>query len=200
LTSGILWDGIRFSPSSVTLAGAVAVPSGKVLRQGLYFPHSLGFSGRACHHSSKASRRENLEVEEPVACRNFPAFDFHPTRPGMLGPTLIRHQVVQVRQPREKRLLAPLRMMEALHREQLPLDSVMGLIQEGAGRGHLRVGEDCIPAGLLVLEPAPDALPVGRPSRTRDVVGNMAEPLAQRKHAHALALACPVQQSVELGA
>jgi hypothetical protein len=38
--------------------------------------------------------------------------------------------------------------METLHREQFPLDSVMGLIQEGAGRGHLGVGEDSIPAGL----------------------------------------------------
>jgi hypothetical protein len=43
----------------------------------------------------------------------------------MLGATLIRHQVVQVRQPDKKRLWAPFGMMEAFHREQLPLDGIM---------------------------------------------------------------------------
>jgi hypothetical protein len=61
-------------------------------------------------------------------CWNFSAFDFHPTLPGMLGPTLIRHQVVQMRQPREKRLLAPFGMMEAFHGKQFPLNGVMGLV------------------------------------------------------------------------
>jgi len=46
----------------------------------------------------------------------------------MLSTALIWHQVVQMCQPREKRLLAPLRMMEAFQREQLPLDGVVGLI------------------------------------------------------------------------
>jgi hypothetical protein len=46
----------------------------------------------------------------------------------MLSTALIWHQVVQMCQPREKRLLAPLKMMEAFHREQLPLDGVVGLI------------------------------------------------------------------------
>ena len=54
----------------------------------------------------------------------------------MLGATLIRHKVVQVRQPREKRLLAPLGMMEALHHEELPVDGVMRLIEQGAGHRH----------------------------------------------------------------
>jgi hypothetical protein len=36
-------------------------------------------------------------------CRDSPAFDFHPTLSGMLGTTLIRHQVVQVREPRQTR-------------------------------------------------------------------------------------------------
>ena len=91
-------------------------------------PHSTQFSGKGYHRSSKASGREDLEIEEPVACWNFSAFDFHPTLPGMLGPTLIRHQVVQMRQPREKRPLAPCGMMEAFHGKQFPLDGVMGLV------------------------------------------------------------------------
>jgi len=39
-------------------------------------------------------------------------------------------------------------MMEAFHREQLPLDGIMGLIQQGAGDGHLRVCEHRIPTGF----------------------------------------------------
>ena len=103
-----------------------------------------------------------------------PAFHFHATLAGMLGPTLIGHQVVQVGQPREKRLLAPFGMMEPFHREQFPLDGVMGLIQQGAGHRHLRVCEHRIPARLLVLKPAPHALAIGRPSRGGDVVGKVA--------------------------
>jgi hypothetical protein len=110
--------------------------------------HSIGFSGKGYHRSSKASRREDLQVEEPVACGNCASFHFHATLAGMLGPTLIGDQVVEVCQPREKRLLAPFGMMEAFHREQLPLDGIMGLIQQGAGCRHLRVGKDCIPAGF----------------------------------------------------
>jgi hypothetical protein len=34
-----------------------------------------------------------------------PPLDFHTTVAAMLGPTLIRHQVVQVRESRQKRLL-----------------------------------------------------------------------------------------------
>jgi hypothetical protein len=36
----------------------------------------------------------------------------------MLGPTLIRHQVIQVRQPRQERLLAATWMVKPFHREQ----------------------------------------------------------------------------------
>jgi len=35
---------------------------------------------------------------------------------------LVWHQVVQVRQPREKRLLAPPWMVEAFHHEQFPVN------------------------------------------------------------------------------
>jgi hypothetical protein len=83
----------------------------------MYFSHSTEFSGGACHRSSKASRRENLEIEQPVACRDLASFDFHTTLPGMLGPTLVGHQIVQMGQPAQKRLLAPFGVMEAFHRE-----------------------------------------------------------------------------------
>jgi hypothetical protein len=46
----------------------------------------------------------------------------------MLGTTLIRDEVVQVGEPREKRPLAPAWVVKAFHREQLPLDGVVGLI------------------------------------------------------------------------
>jgi hypothetical protein len=86
------------------------------------------FVVRSIPHSAKTSRGEDLDVEEPVVCRYAPAFDFHPTLAGMHGATLIRHQVVQVCEPREKRLLASLRMMEPFHGEQFPLDGVVGLV------------------------------------------------------------------------
>jgi len=69
----------------------------------------------------------------------------------MFGPTLIRYQVVQVREPRQKRLLTATWMVKPFHGEQLPLDSVIGLIQQGAGHRHLRVCKDRIPARLLLL-------------------------------------------------
>src|SRR5439155_25193251 len=90
-------------------------------------PHSIAFSGGVCPRSSKASRGEDLEIEEPVLCRYSSAFDFHATLASVLGPTLIRHQVVQVRQPREKGLLAAAWMMKPFHREQLAVDGVVGL-------------------------------------------------------------------------
>src|SRR5207249_1554308 len=39
--------------------------------------HSTRFSGKEYHCSSKASRREDLQVEEPVACRDCASFDFY---------------------------------------------------------------------------------------------------------------------------
>ena len=64
----------------------------------------------------------------------------------MFGSTLKRDEVVQVCQPREKRLLASVWMVKAFHGKQLPLDGIMGLIQERAGHRHLGVCEDGIPA------------------------------------------------------
>ena len=108
--------------------------------------HSIQFSGGVCYRLSKASRREDLQVEEPVACWDFSSFDFHPTLSGMLSAPLVGHQVVQVREPCQKCLLTATWVMKRLHGEQFPLDGIMGLIQQGAGHGHLGVGEDRIPA------------------------------------------------------
>jgi hypothetical protein len=94
---------------------------------------------------SKASGGKDLQVEHPVCGRYSPAFHFYATLPGMLSAPLIRHEVVQMGEARETCLLTPVRMMEPLHHEQLPLHGVMGLIQQGARHGHLRVGEHGIP-------------------------------------------------------
>ena len=82
--------------------------------------------------------------------------------------------------------------MKPFHGEQFPLDGIMRLIQERARHGHLAVFKDGIPAGFLVLKPAPDALPIGCPRRVGDVIGKVTEPLPQCKHPQALALARPV--------
>ncbi len=112
-----------------------------------------------------------MEIQEPILCGDFASFHFHPALTSMLGPTLIRYQVVEVRQPREKRLLASPWMMKpfqqnpqsarrnnspgeqisrwflrlaenlsasnypgaAFHHEELAVNSVMGLIQQGRG-------------------------------------------------------------------
>jgi hypothetical protein len=79
--------------------------------------HSIGFRGRVCPRSAKASRGEDLELEEPVCSGYSSAFHVYATLPGMLSPTLIRDEVVQMREPREKRLLVATGMMEPLHRE-----------------------------------------------------------------------------------
>jgi hypothetical protein len=115
----------------------------------------------------------------------------------MLGPTLIRNEVIEVREPRQKRLLAPIWMMKPFHGEQFPRDGVVGLIEQGAGHRPLRVGKHRIPACLLVLEPAPHPLAIGLPCHSGDIIGNVVEPLTQRKHAQALALARPGQHGVQ---
>ena len=52
-----------------------------------------------------------MEVEHPVCGGYAAAFHFYPTLPGMLSPTLIGHQIVQMCQPREECLLAAAWMM-----------------------------------------------------------------------------------------
>ena len=59
-----------------------------------HFSHSTELRGGVCHRSAKASGGEDLQVEKPVACGDCASFHFHPTVAGMLGPTLIRDEVV----------------------------------------------------------------------------------------------------------
>jgi hypothetical protein len=114
----------------------------------------------------------------------------------MMGAPLIRDEVVQVCQPREKRLLVAAWVVKPFHGEYIPLDGVMGLTQKHAGHRHLGVCEHGIPARLLLLHPVPHACAVSYPSRGGDVVRKAPQPLAERKHAQALALACPVEHRV----
>src|SRR5262249_49211642 len=137
-------------------------------------PHSTQFSGGVCPHSSKAARGEDLQVEHPVWCGDAPAFHFHATLAGMLRPTLIGDQVIEVRQPCQTRLLAATGWVKPFHRKQFALHSVMSLIQKRAGRWLRRVFEDGIPAGFLPLKPTPDTPPVSRPRHGGDVVGKVA--------------------------
>jgi hypothetical protein len=118
----------------------------------------------------------------------------------MLGAPLIRYQVVQMCEPRDKHLLAPTGVMEPFHREQFPVDGVMSLIQQGAHHWHLPVFEDRIPVCCLGPNPLPDALAVRRSRRGGDVVRKAPPPLAQRKHAQASPLSRSVPQGVELRA
>jgi hypothetical protein len=89
-------------------------------------------------------------------------------------------------------------MMKAFHGEELPLDGIMRLIEQGARHGHLRVCEHRVPACLLVLHPTPYPLAIGRPRRGGDMSGEVPQPLAERKHPQALALARTVQEGMEL--
>jgi len=62
--------------------------------EALNFPHSTELRGEVCHRSAKASGGEDLQVEQLVAYWDFASFHFHATVAGMLGPTLIRDEVV----------------------------------------------------------------------------------------------------------
>jgi hypothetical protein len=71
----------------------------QALRQGAhrphqFFAHSTELRGEVCHRSAKASGGEDLQVEKPVSCWDCASFHFHATVAGMLGPTLIRDEVV----------------------------------------------------------------------------------------------------------
>jgi hypothetical protein len=111
----------------------------------------------------------------------------------MLRTPLVGHEVVQMGEPSQKRLLAPIGMMEALHHEQFPVDGVMSLIQQGARHRHPWVCEHRIPARLLLLAPLPHALTIGRSYDGGHMVRKAAQLLAQRKHPQALPLSHSIQ-------
>jgi len=54
------------------------------------------------------------------------------------------------------------------------------------------VNDNRIPAGFLVLQPLAHTVAVGLPCGVGDVVDKVPWSLAERKHAQAFALACPV--------
>jgi hypothetical protein len=44
-----------------------------------------------------SSRSEDLQIKQPVVCRDSSALDFHATPAGVPGPTLVGDEVVEVR-------------------------------------------------------------------------------------------------------
>src|SRR5215475_1300022 len=92
--------------------------AGAVARMAEYrkITHSTEFRGEACHRSAKAAGGEDLQVKEPIACGDCASLNLHTTLAGMLRPTLIGDQVIEVRQPCQKRLLATPWVMKAFHR------------------------------------------------------------------------------------
>ena len=118
----------------------------------------------------------------------------------MQGSTLRGHQVVQMRQAGEQCRLTPTGMMEALHHKPVPVDGVLGLIQDRAHRGHLRVGAHRLPPRLPGLKPAPHSLALVRANGRGAVVGTTASALPQRHDSYARALATAVAEGVALRA
>ena len=76
-------------------------------------------------------------------------------------------------------MLASSWMMKSFHHEELAVNSVMGLIEQGRRHRHLGVCQDRIPAGLLVLKPAPHPFTIDCPCHAGDMIGKVAEPLPQ---------------------
>jgi hypothetical protein len=135
-----------------------------------------------------------VAVEPPVACGDLSPVDFHAPWANVLGATLVGSQVIQQREPVQTVRWAPLRMMEPVHHEQLPVDGMVGLSQPRAGHWPTGVVEDRLPVRLLGPDPVPYALAVDRPRRVHDVIRNVAQLLAEHHHACAVARASPVQE------
>jgi hypothetical protein len=60
-----------------------------------HIPSDLVVESFSC--SLISSRSEDLQIEQPVVCRYSSALDFHATLAGVLGPTLVGDEVVEVR-------------------------------------------------------------------------------------------------------
>lgn len=79
-----------------------------------------------CSRSAQASRGEDGALEPPVACGDCATLHCHPPWASRLGATLLREQVVELREAGEKRLLAAWRMVAAWQHARLPLAGVVG--------------------------------------------------------------------------
>ena len=64
--------------------------------QARILPHSIACRGGVYANASKADRREALEREQPVVCRDCPSFDFHPTLASVLGAALDLYQAMDM--------------------------------------------------------------------------------------------------------
>jgi hypothetical protein len=73
---------------------------------GVIFHTFYSMSGGARSCSSKSPGAEDLEMQAPILRGDCATFHFSPTLPGMLRSTLRGDQVIEVRQPCQKRLLA----------------------------------------------------------------------------------------------
>jgi hypothetical protein len=135
-----------------------------------------------------------VAVEPPVACGDLSPVDVHAPWANVLGATWVGYQVIQQREPVQTVRWAPLGMMEPAHHEQLPVDGMVGLIQPRAGHWQTGVVEDRLPGRFLGPDPVPYALAVDRPRRVHDMIRNVAQVLAERQHAYAVARASPVQE------
>ena len=104
------WPGEPKLEIKAAVTGAVSV--GLRLTQENCYLLFVGYETcrKEYHCSSKAARREDLQVEEPVVCWDGSSFDFHPTLAGMLRTPLVGHEVIQMGEPAQKRLLAPFGM------------------------------------------------------------------------------------------
>jgi hypothetical protein len=88
-------DGQRYHQGEAIATGFVESTVHEVVSKRFWKkPHSTELRGEVCHRSAKASGGEDLQVEKPVSCWDCASFHFHATVAGMLGPTLIRDEVV----------------------------------------------------------------------------------------------------------
>jgi hypothetical protein len=141
-----------------------------------------------------------VEGEQPSGCGDAPAFYCHAVFPRMEGATLGGHQGIQGRHTSAKRGVTPTWRVEVWHHAQLPVDGVVGLIQQRTAGWHLGGGAHRRPARLLGLTPVAHALSGRLSSRSAEVLDAVAEPWAQRHDPPAGALAPPVQHGVALRA
>src|SRR5262245_17551494 len=89
---------------------------------------------------------------------------------------------------RQQRLRTAPWMLEPWPGDQFARHSLMRLLPERADHRQLGLCKDRIPAGCLIVNPAPPPRALGYPSRGGDRSSTVVELLPQGKHPQALAL------------